>query len=92
MDDTKPHTGGYSPRAGKDFARTWATAHGSAWVLASDLMEWPGIFATYAKFQVIERAMERCGLKPERMPYDNRAFMYRMSPDQVKEVLYGTEA
>lgn len=89
MDELKPHTGGYSPRAGKDFARTWATAHGSAWVLASDLMEPPGIFSSYAKFQVIERAMIRSGLAPERQPYDNRAFMYRLSPEIVKELTYG---
>jgi hypothetical protein len=52
-------------------------------------MEPPGIFSTYAKFQVIQRAMERSGFTPERQPYDNRAFMYRLSPEQVKELTYG---
>lgn len=89
MDESKPHTGGYSPRAGRAFARTWATAHGSAWVLASDLMEPPGIFSAYAKYQVIERAMERGGVIPEKQPYDGRTYMYRLTPDQVRELTYG---
>lgn len=92
MDEPKPHTGGYSPRSGRNFARTWAVAHGSAWVLAEDLMEPPGIFSAYYKFQVIERAMERSGVKPERQPYDGRTFMYRIPPAMVTELTYGPPA
>lgn len=89
MTTPEPRIRGYAPRAGKDFARAWAVAHGSAWVLASDLMDWPGIFATYAKFQAIERAIERGGYKLEKQPYDGRTFMYRLHPDLVKELTYG---
>lgn len=89
MDEPKPHTGGYAPRSGRNFARTWATAHGSAWVIASDLMDPPGIFAAFAKFQVIERALQRSGIPIERLPHDNRSYMYRLSPETVKELTYG---
>jgi hypothetical protein len=86
---TEKRIRGYAPRAGRDIARTWAIAHGSAWVLAADLMEPPGIFSDYAKFQVITRALERVGVPFERQPYDGRTFMYRLSPETVKELTYG---
>ena len=86
---TDNRIGGYAPRAGFDIARTWAFAHGAAWVLASDLMEPPGIFSSYAKFQVITRALERVGIPLEKQPYDGRTFMYRLPPETVKELTYG---
>ncbi len=86
---TETRRRGFPPHAGRDFARTWAVAHGSAWVLASDLLEPPGIFAAYSKFQIITRAMERCGIAPERKPYNDKTYLYRLSPETVKELTYG---
>jgi hypothetical protein len=90
MNSKKPR-GARGPEAsvGLDIARTWAVAYGSAWVLASDLMEPPGLFSDYAKFQVLERAMNRVGIELERQPYNNRTYLYRLNPDLVKELIYG---
>lgn len=70
-------------------ARTWAVAYGSAWVLAADLMEPPGIFSNYAKFQVVTRALERCDIFLEKQVYDGRTYLYRLTPEQVNDLLYG---
>lgn len=80
---------GFPPTVGRDIARTWATQFGVAWVLASDLIDPPGVFASYANFQALERALNRCGFTIERMPYDNRSYLYRLPPDVVKELTYG---
>lgn len=80
---------GYAPRVGLDIARTWAAAYGSAWVLADDLINFPGVFAEYKKFQILERAMARCGITVEKQPYDGRTYLYRLSPETVSEVMYG---
>lgn len=80
---------GYAPRVGLDIARTWATAYGSAWVLADDLIQFPGVFAEYKKFQILLRALERCAIPVERQPYDGRTYMYRLAPAVVQSILYG---
>lgn len=80
---------GYAPRVGKDIARTWATLYGSSWVLASDLVEWPGPFAEYKKFQILQRAMERSGIVLEHQLYDSKAYLYRLSPETVASLTYG---
>lgn len=80
---------GYAPRQGLAIARTWATAYGSAWVLARDLIEFPGVFSEYKKFQILTRAMERCGIPLETMDYDGKTYLYRLPPDVVQSILYG---
>lgn len=89
---TEKRSRGFAPHRGKAMARTWATAYGSSWVLSSDLMEPPGVFSDYKKFQIIERAMNRSGYFLERQPYDDRSYLYRLSPEVVKELTYGGTA
>lgn len=86
---TEKRERGYAPRQGREIARTWAVAYGSAWVLASDLMEPPGVFSDYKKFQIITRSMERCEIFLERMEYTGNSYLYRLSPEKVQELLYG---
>lgn len=86
---TEKRKQGYAPRQGREIARTWAVAYGSAWVLSSDLMEPPGVFSSYAKFQIITRAMARCDIYLERMEYSGMSYLYRLSPEKVQELLYG---
>lgn len=74
-------------KAGMAMARTWAVTHGSAWVTASDVMEFPGIFAEYATFQSCTRAMARAGIFLEDQQYTERAKLYRMNPTTVKAIL-----
>lgn len=88
---TEKRIRGYAPRVGLDIARTWATAYGSAWVLASDVMEPPGVFSSYAKFQVLVRALERCGIPLEMTEYDSKAYLYRLAPHVVQSILYGDQ-
>lgn len=75
------------PSQGLKMARTWAVAHGSAWVLSQDLMLPPGIFSDFSKFQVILRSMERAGFVPETQVYNERSFLYRLSPQLVADLL-----
>jgi hypothetical protein len=88
---TEKRRRGYAPRVGRDFALTWATAYGSAWVLAEDVIEFPGVFSNFNKFQTLERAMQRCGYFLERQPYDGRTYLYRLPPETVQELLYGAD-
>lgn len=78
---------GVDPSMGLVFARTWAVAHGSAWVLAEDLMQPPGIFSDIKYFQTIVRAMERVNIFPEKQEYSARALLYRLDPGVVEGLL-----
>lgn len=86
---TEKRTRGYDPRLGLQIARTWATAYGSAWMLSSDLIEFPGLFTQFTSFQQLERALIRGKIFLERMPFDSKAFLYRLSPETVAELTYG---
>jgi hypothetical protein len=75
------------PPQGLRMARTWAVAHGSAWVLSTDLMQPPGIFSDYVTLQSCLRAMARVNIKPEKMIYDDRSYLYRLDPGVVVGLL-----
>lgn len=75
------------PPQGLKMARTWAVVYGSAWVLSQDLMQPPGAFSAFATFQSCLRAMERAGFVPEKQLYDDRSFLYRLSPQTVTDLL-----
>lgn len=69
-------------------ARTWATVYGSAWVEASDLIEYPGPLVGWPMLE-IRRALHRSGVIYETRAIHRQRLLYRLSPDTVAQLLYG---